>query len=68
LRRQLAIISVVPESFDRAARIADQYELGIRAADALHLAIAFAYGATLCTLDRRLSAAGPPLGVATLLV
>jgi len=37
-----------------------------RAADALHLAICADHGATLCTLDRRLSEAGPALGVKTM--
>ena len=64
----LTVVSVRQEAFYRAAQIADQHELGVRAADALHLAIAFDRGATLCTLDRRLSDAGPPLGVVTLLV
>ena len=52
--------------FRTAARFADQYALGLRAADALHLAICADHGATLCTLDRRLSAAGPALGVKTM--
>jgi predicted nucleic acid-binding protein len=48
-----------------AAHFADQYTLGLRASDALHLAICAGHGATLCTLDRRLSEAGPALGVRT---
>ena len=51
-----------------AARFADQYELGLRAGDALHLAICVDHGATLCTLDRRLSGAGSALGVKTMLL
>ncbi|MDE2464494.1 MAG: PIN domain-containing protein, partial [Alphaproteobacteria bacterium] len=46
-----------------AARLADQHALGLRAGDALHLAICADHGATLCTLDRRLGEAGPALGV-----
>jgi predicted nucleic acid-binding protein len=64
----LALVPVRQEAFYRAARIADQQEFGVRAAGALHLAIADDHGATLCTLDRRLSDAGPSLGVATLLI
>ena len=64
----LAVVSVQQEAFHRAARIADRHSFGVRAADALHLAVAFDSGATLCTLDRRLSDAGLALGVATLLV
>ena len=41
---------------------------GLRAGDALHLAICADHGATLCTLDRRLSEAGPALGVRTMLL
>lgn len=61
-------LPVSRDHFHDAARFADQYSLGLRAADALHLAVCVGHGATLCTLDRRLSNAGPELGVATLLV
>lgn len=54
--------------FRTAAHFADQYELGLRAGDALHLAICANHGATLCTLDRRLSEAGSALGVKTALL
>jgi predicted nucleic acid-binding protein len=54
--------------FRTAARFADNHTLNLRAADALHLAICADHGATLCTLDRRLSKAGPALGVKTLLL
>lgn len=64
----LAVVPVQQEAFHRAARIADQHAFGVRAADALHLAIAFEHGATLCTLDRRMSDAGAALGIATLLI
>jgi predicted nucleic acid-binding protein len=60
------ILPVTGLQFRTAARFADQYALGLRAADALHLAICADHGATLCTLDRRLSAAGPALGVKTM--
>jgi uncharacterized protein len=40
----------------------------LRAGDALHLAICADQGATLCTLDRRLSDAGSKLGVKTQLL
>lgn len=54
--------------FRIAARIADQYLLGLRAGDALHLAVCADQGATLCTLDKRLGEAGPALGVKTMLL
>jgi predicted nucleic acid-binding protein len=63
--------TVVPVSrlqFRMAARFVDQYSLGLRAGDALHLAICADHGATLRTLDRRLSDAGSALGVKTMLL
>jgi predicted nucleic acid-binding protein len=54
--------------FRTAARFSDQYTLGLRAGDALHLAICADHGATLCTLDRRLGEAGAALGVKTMLL
>lgn len=61
-------VPVTGAHFRIAARFADNHELGLRAGDALHLAVAFEQGATLCTLDRKLAAAGPPLAASTLLV
>src|SRR3984893_11896209 len=63
--------TVVPVSrlqFRTAARFVEQHMLGLRAGDALHLAICADHGATLCTLDRRLSDAGSALGVKTMLL
>ncbi|HSC18353.1 MAG TPA: type II toxin-antitoxin system VapC family toxin [Rhizomicrobium sp.] len=54
--------------FHTAARFADHHKSGIRAGDALHLAIASERGLTLCTLDRHLAAAGPDLGAKLLLL
>ena len=54
--------------FRTAATYADQHALCLCAGDALHLAICASYGAKLCTLDRRLSQAGPSLGVQTALL
>ena len=62
------IVPVTGGHFRTAARFADQYELGIRAGDALHLAVAAAQGATVHTLDRRLAEAGTALGVPTQLL
>ena len=52
--------------FAMAARLSDQHAAGLRAGDALHLAICAHRGATLSTLDRRLSDAAPVLGIATM--
>jgi len=68
LNANLAVLPVTAQQFHTAARMADRYDLGLRAADALHLAIAAEYGATLCTLDQRQREAGPAIGVMTLLV
>jgi uncharacterized protein len=62
------MLPVSGPQFRTAARFADQTVLGLRAGNALHLAICADHGATLCTLDRRLSAAGPALGVKTTLL
>lgn len=56
-------LSVTSGQFRTAARFADQQTLGLRAGDALHLAIASEHGATVHTLDQRLAEAGPALGV-----
>ena len=57
------VIGVTAAQFRVAAKFADQHMLGLRAGDALHLAIASEHGATVLTLDQRLSEAGPALGV-----
>ncbi len=49
--------------FEMAAGIADQTALGIRAGDALHLAVALGYGATIRTLDRRMMEGADALGI-----
>jgi len=59
------MLGVTASHFKTAAHFADQYALGLRAGDALHLAIASEGGATLCTLDHRMTNAGPALGVPT---
>jgi predicted nucleic acid-binding protein len=61
-------LSVDGTHFRVAARLADRYQLGLRAGDALHLAIVEGNGATLCTLDRRQSEAGNALGIAATLI
>src|SRR5439155_4284223 len=62
------VLAISALQFRTAARFADQHALGLRAGDTLHLAICADHGATLCTLDRRLSDAGPVLGVKTMLL
>ncbi|MFC3711445.1 type II toxin-antitoxin system VapC family toxin [Sphingoaurantiacus capsulatus] len=59
------VLTVTGAQFRSAAKFVDQHNLGLRAGDALHLAIASEHGATVHTLDRRLAEAGPALGVPT---
>ncbi|MCE7951141.1 MAG: PIN domain-containing protein [Xanthomonadales bacterium PRO7] len=47
-----AVIPVMRNDFADAARLADQYGSGLRAGDALHLAIAANAGETIVSLDR----------------
>jgi predicted nucleic acid-binding protein len=61
----LTVLPVTGTHFRTAAKFVDQQALGLRAGDALHLATASEHGATVHTLDRRLAAAGPALGVPT---
>jgi predicted nucleic acid-binding protein len=67
-RESLTLLPIDANHFVIAARIADQHALGLRAGDALHLAIAFDHGAVVITLDQRLAEAGPEAGVRTRLL
>ena len=62
------VLPVTGGHFRTAAKFVDQHTLGLRAGDALHLAIASEHGATIHTLDQRLAQAGPVLGVPTRLL
>jgi uncharacterized protein len=64
----LTVMPVSRAQFRMAARFADQYALGLRARDALHLAVCAEQGATICTLDRRLSEAASALRIKTALL
>ena len=61
----LTTIPITPTHFRTAATFTHPHHLGLRAGDALHLAVCADHGATLCTLDRRLAEAAPHLGIAT---
>lgn len=62
------VLPATGSQFRAAARFVDQHLLGLRAGDALHLAIASEHGATVHTLDRRLAEAGLALGIPTQLL
>jgi predicted nucleic acid-binding protein len=68
IAQSIEMLPVTAAHFKVAARIADEVRLGLRAGDALHLAIASEQDATLATLDRRLARAGKTLGVQTTLI
>jgi len=59
----LLTLSISAAHFEAAARFADHHELGLRASDALHLAIARDAGCTLVTLDQTMADAAPHVGV-----
>jgi predicted nucleic acid-binding protein len=63
MTESLTVLEVMGGQFRTAAKFVDQHALGLRAGDALHLAIASDHGATIYTLDQRLAEAGPVLGV-----
>jgi predicted nucleic acid-binding protein len=62
------ILPVTGRHSRTAATFVDQHTLGLRAGDALHLAVASEHGATVHTLDQRLANAGPVLGIPTRLL
>jgi uncharacterized protein len=63
--KSLTLLPVTDAAFSTAARFADQHYLGLRAGDALHLAICADRRATLHTLDRRMADAAKALGIPT---
>ncbi len=62
---EVSICSVAVDRFDfaTAARLSDQHATGLRAGDALHLAIAANHGYRLVSLDHGLGDAALALGV-----
>lgn len=64
----LIVVPMAREHFVAAARFADQFAIGLRAGDALHVAVAAGLGASICTLDRRLAEGAVALGVSAELV
>ena len=62
----LTVVPVSRPDFTTAARFSDRHETGLRAGDALHLAIVANHGFRLVSLDRVLSEAARDFGVSTL--
>ncbi len=54
---------VTSAQFQAAARYGAQENLGLRAGDALHIAICATHGAGLCTLDQKMAQAATSLGI-----
>lgn len=63
VERSLTVLSIDSAHFRAAARLADQHQNGLRAGDALHLAICADHGTRMITLDKTLAAAATTLGV-----
>jgi uncharacterized protein len=59
----LQILPIGERTFERAADFVARHELGLGAADALHLAVVSISGCTLVTLDERMAAAARKLGI-----
>ena len=62
------VVPISGSQFRTAARFADHHHLGLRAGDALHLAVASDLGAIVVTLDKRMADGGLELGVPTQLI
>jgi predicted nucleic acid-binding protein len=60
---RLTLTPPEPADFERAAALLDHFKTGLRAGDALHLAICTREGAIFCTADKMLVEAAMPLGV-----
>ena len=65
---RLAVEAVDTTDFDRARGWIAAYRSGLRAGDALHLAVCKRLSATLCTADDTLARAADKVGVAVLRV
>ncbi len=59
----LGLLVVTDSHFGAASTFCDQHELGLRAGDALHLAIVASAGLTLLTFDRTMANAACQLGI-----
>jgi len=61
----LQVVDVKSDHFQIAATMTNRHDVGLKAADSLHLAVSMDNGATLCTLDLRLARASLVFGRAT---
>jgi uncharacterized protein len=64
LDESFSILSAAPDMFERAREFLSHHQLGLRAGDALHLAIASNHRAeTIYSLDKTMLKAGKSLGI-----
>ncbi len=63
IAERLTVVPVPQPAFALAARFCDRHELGLRAGDALHLAVASLGGHALATLDARMREGAAAVGV-----
>lgn len=63
IREMVGVIPLVRQDFRQAAWFIRSARVGLRAGDALHVAVALREAATLCTLDRRLLRSAQEAGV-----
>lgn len=69
MRNTFLVSTPIDEThFFAARKFADRHETGLRAGDALHVAIAADFDMTLVTLDRRMAAGATMLGVNAVLL
>ncbi len=68
ISESIFVFPVTRSQFRLAARFCEISEHGLRSPDSLHLAVCSENGETLCTLDQECAAAGPALGIPTLLL
>jgi uncharacterized protein len=61
-RKSFTVAQIKPKHFISAAGLVDASLHGLRAADALHLAVSMDIGATLCTLDVKFAQCAAALG------
>lgn len=68
LQETLRVVGFQHWCFERARQLVSDHRSGLRAGDALHLAIAEDQGAILCTRDRRMAAGAEVAGIRAQLI
>lgn len=64
LKTQFILLSVTDKDYETATQLLKQWQTGLRAGDALHLAVASNHNSLLLSLDERLVKASKELGIA----